>query len=78
MKYYVSYAFQRKPGNMAEFGGSVVTKENLDNGMSEYDLIELTNYLKNEINKYSSVVILSVIPLYKNENDYSVFEGDTK
>jgi hypothetical protein len=76
MKYYVSYAFQRKPGDMAEFGCSVVRKENLDHGVSEDDLIELTNYLKNGIDKYSSVVILSMIPLCKN--DYSIIEGDAE
>ena len=76
MKYYVSYAFQRKPGNMAEFGCSVVKKENLDHGVSEDDLIELTNYLKNGVAKYYSVVILSLIPLCENDN--RIVEGDTE
>lgn len=76
MKYYVSYAFQRKPGNMAEFGCSVVKKENLDCGISEENIIEITNYLKNGTTKYSSVVILSLIPLCENDN--RIVEGDTE
>jgi hypothetical protein len=76
MKYYVGYAFQREPGNMAGFACSVIEKENLDHGVSEDDLIEITNYLKNGTTKYSCVVILSLIPLCENDN--RIVEGDTE
>ncbi len=76
MKYYVSYAFQRKPGDMAEFGCCIYTI----NGMwiTASDIVDLANTIK-EQDGYSSVVILSFNHVLKEDgalNEWQTFGSD--
>ena len=73
MKYYVSYAFQRKPGNMAEFGCCIYTINAI--GITASDIVDLTNTIK-EQNGYSSVVILSFNHIVGEDAEWPTFGSD--